>query len=315
VLGRLHDPEGRQRLAALPAIDRGFARQALRDHVASTGGGPLTIRSCELVFLPYWRLHSAIVGRVEGERRRVRKTLERLPTDNGGTLYQWVERDDGSEPVQRDVERHHVALVAACPLDEYGVPTLDRFRQGAGRLGVKRPLHRLGEVVPFQPSLRKLGSVLDPIVTGDRADSEADALVEQQRRGFAGDLLPGARVDATVIARDRLLLFYPVYLIRCARSGVPGRAVVDAISGKLVSLRGARLAQDPQDRRLFALGGLVAGLVAGSLAHLALWSPAWISSAETPGFRFGMVLLAAGVVAATWLGGRELAGILARRER
>jgi hypothetical protein len=291
VLGRIHDPDGRQRLAALPAIDRGFAMQALRDHAADQGGGKLSIRGCELVFVPYWRLHSVIVGHVKGERRRVRKTLT------------------------RDVERHHVALVAACPLDEYGIPTLDRFRQGAGRLGVKRPLHRLGEVVPFQPSLRQLGSVLDPIVTGARADAEADALVDQQRKGFAGDLLPGARVDATVIARDRMLLFYPVYVLRCERGGAAGRAVVDGISGHVVSLRGAGPSEAPQDRRLFSLAGLAAGLLAGSLVQLALAPAPWLAGVEARGLRFGLLLVAAGLLAGAWLGGRELAKLLARGPR
>jgi hypothetical protein len=315
VLGRIHDPDGRQRLAALPAIDRGFAMQALRDHAADQGGGKLSIRGCELVFVPYWRLHSVIVGHVKGERRRVRKTLERITGDNGQSFYQWIERDDGSEPVTRDVERHHVALVAACPLDEYGIPTLDRFRQGAGRLGVKRPLHRLGEVVPFQPSLRQLGSVLDPIVTGARADAEADALVDQQRKGFAGDLLPGARVDATVIARDRMLLFYPVYVLRCERGGAAGRAVVDGISGHVVSLRGAGPSEAPQDRRLFSLAGLAAGLLAGSLVQLALAPAPWLAGVEARGLRFGLLLVAAGLLAGAWLGGRELAKLLARGPR
>jgi hypothetical protein len=311
VLGRIHDPEGRQRLAALPAIAPEFAGRSVEQ---DSGGSRIGVEACELVFVPFWRLSSLIVGSVRGQRRRTRKSLERLPNDNGQTLYQWVERDDGTEDVDEDAERHHVAVVSACPLDELGIPTLDRYRQGAGRLGVRRPLDRLGEVVPFEASLRHRGTVLDPIVTAGQASEEADALVEQQERGFAGGLLPGAQVNATVIARDRVLLFYPVYLVRFRQAGLPCDAVVDAVSGTVVSQRAPETSEVAHDRRLVSLAGLLAGLVAGSLAHLALWSPPWIAGAEAAGVRAGLLLLATGVVTAAWLGGRQLPRLAGRNE-
>lgn len=311
VLGRIHDPEGRQRLAVMAAITPEFAARSVEQ---DSGGSRIDVEGCELVFVPFWRVSSLIVGSVRGQRRRTRKSLERLPTDSGQSLYQWVERDDGTEDVDEDAERHHVAVVSACPLDELGVPTLDRYRQGAGRLGVRRPLDRLGEVVPFEASLRRRGTVLDPIVTAAQASEEADALVEQQERGFAGDLLPGARVDATVIARDRVLLFYPLYMVRFRRAGVPCDGIVDGVSGKVVSHSSPETSDASHDRRLVSLAGLLAGLFAGSLSRLALWSPPWISGAEAGGVRAGLLLLAAGVVAASWIGARQLPRLLGRSE-
>ena len=311
VLGRIHDPEGRQRLAVLPAIDRSFAARSVEQ---DAGGSGIDVDACELVFVPFWRLSSLIVGSVQGQRRRTRKSLERMPNDNGQTLYQWVERDDGAEDVDEDAERHHVTVVSGCPLDELGIPTLDRYRQGAGRLGVRRALDRLGEVVVFEASLRDRGTVLDPIVTAGQASEEADALVEQQQRGFAGGLLPGAQVDATVIARDRVLFFYPVYLVRFRRAGLPGDAVVDGVSGKVVSRSSPETSEACHDRRLLSLLGLLAGLLAGSLAHVALWTPSWIYGAEATGVRAGLLLLAAGIVAASWIGSRQLPRLLGRSD-
>lgn len=312
VLGRLDDPVGRQRLAVLPAVDHAFAERTVEE---GCPGGVDRFEAHELMFVPFWRVHSLIVGSVRGERRRTRKNLERIPGENGQTLYQWVERDDGTEPVSEDVERHHLAVVSACPMDELGIPTLDRFRQGAGSLGVKRPLDRLGEVIPCEPSLREQGTVLDPIVGAGQADAEADALVAQLERGFSAGLLPGAEVRARVIARDRLLLFHPVHLLRFGQRRGSGDAVVDAVSGKLVSLRATAEAGTVHDRRLGAVTGLLAGLASGSLTHLALWAPGWIPGAEQASLRAGLLVCAAGVAAAGWLGGRSLPRLTGRAPR
>lgn len=313
VLGRIDDPEGQRRLAALPSVDAAFAEGAVKEKVRAERSAPARIRGTELVFAPYWRVQSLLVGRLTGEKHRKRRDLERTTGDNGQVFYQWTEKDDGTEPVRREIQRHVISLVAACPLDEYGIPTLDRHHQSAAGLGVKRPLHRMGEVVPFEPSLREQGTVLDPIITAQRADEEATALLEGQRRGLTAGLLPGAVVDTEIIGRERSLLFYPVYLVRFEAACVPGSAVVDAVSGKVVSVRGGHPAGTAQDRRLVGFAGLVTGLLAGSMAHVALWPPAVLAGADASSFRLGLLVAAGILLCGAYAALGEVARVLERR--
>ncbi|UCF68082.1 MAG: hypothetical protein JSV80_01935, partial [Acidobacteriota bacterium] len=239
VLGRIDEPSGNAcRLAVEPAIDRAFALDALRRELARRGqAGAVRLHADELLFAPYWRVSSLLVGRLEGRRERPSRTLERVTLEGGQSVYRFRDGEAEIEHVQREIEKRHLAVISGCPLEELGLPTLDRQRQSPGPLGVARPLDRLGRIGVFDLRLRSRGTVLDPLVSRARAEHDASELVERHRRGMISGLLPGATISTAVIARESVLLFYPLYVLRFQYAARRGLAVVDATSGRIVAIR------------------------------------------------------------------------------
>lgn len=313
VLGRIEDEEGQHRLVAMPAIDEEFAAGAAARHEeGGSGGGAFRLHSCELIFAPYWRVQSLLGGFLEGQRRRTRRVLERCMLENGQKVYQWEDRDDGLEHVSKEVQRSGLAVISACPLEEYGLPTLDRRRQSPGALGVGRPLDRLGVVRVFHGGLRRQGTVLDPLVQRSQALAEAQGLLVRQREGMMAGL-SAAELETVVLDQDVCLLFYPVYLVHFQGGSGRATAAVDGVSGHVVAVRRPAARTTIHDRRLLGLASVAAGVISASLARLALLPPAIIADSSAAGLR--VQLLGAAIVlggAALW-GLKALAASLERR--
>ncbi len=314
VLGIIEDPEGRNRLALLPAIDEAFAASALEARLRETNAtARFHLHECERLFVPYWRVRSLLTAAVRGRQRRVERVLEKVQLENGQSYFDWTERDDGEEEVRKEVQRSVLTIVSGCPLQEYGLPHLDQRRQIPGELGIKKELDRLGKVVVFHPALRKEGTVLDPLLRRDQAEEEAEGLLEAQAEGLTAGLLPGAEVDLAVIARDTVLLFYPVLLMRFQLGTMRGRAVIDAATGKVVSLRLPRDGSPGlHDRRLVTAVALATSFLAASLARIALLPPPLLQSDDASGFRIRLLIVAAFLVVGGWGGTKALIRYLKR---
>ncbi len=174
-------------------------------------------------------------------------------------------REDGIETVVKEVQELHVALVSACPLEEFGLPALDRQRQMAGELGVRRRADLLGPLVVFTPALRETATVLDPIVGRERAQEEARAIVARRAEGLAAGLLPGAEVDVERLGEEATLLFYPVRLT-WFRVGGPARTGRVRRRDRRAGLAAhGRAVRGGLHRRALGLAALAAGFVVGSL--------------------------------------------------
>ena len=315
VLGRIEDEAGQQRLVAMPAIDEEFAAGATARHEeGETGGGTFHLHGCELIFAPYWRVESLLGGFLAGQRQRTRRVLEHYMLENGQKVYQWEDRDDGMEDVSKEVQRSQLAVISACPLEEYGLPTLDRRRQSPGALGVGRPLGRLGVVRVFHGGLRRQGTVLDPLVQRSQALLEVQELLERQREGMVAGL-SAAQLETVVLDQDICLLFYPAYLVHFQSSSGRATAAVDGVTGHVVAVRRPPARSTIHDRRLLGLASVAAGVVSAALARLALLPPPIIADSAAAGFR--VQLLGAAVVlggAALW-GLKTLATSFERRRR
>jgi len=224
----------------------------------------------ELLYVPFWRITTVLVGRVEGTRERREKTLEKVTLDNGQTFYAWKVRDCGVERVDRELEKVHVTLVTGCPLDELGLPTLGRHRQTGLDLPLHQPLESLGTVSLFDSAVRDGAEVLDPLVGRPQAEREAAALVEAYRSGLGSGMTGVANVETAVLDRSVLLVFYPLHHVRFTHGGRHGSAIVDAVRGVVASLD---VPADPSStlaRRTRALAALGIAFVLGALARAAL---------------------------------------------
>jgi hypothetical protein len=304
VLGRIDDPEGRQRLAVLPGVSEESSWLSLEQALRERGAGAARRERAELLFVPYWRIETTVAGRVEGRRIARQQVIERVRGDDGTPIVMRREIEGPPEPVRKEIQKIHRAFIAGCPLEEYGLPTLDRHRQMPGRLKVKRRLDRLGEVVPFHPALRKEATVLDPIVTRRRAVEEADLVLGGWRDGLTRELLDGARSDTEQLDRSVVLLYYPVHLLRFALGERRATATADATDGTLVSLRLPAESSAKSDRRLVALLGLAAGCLSGAALRLALLPPALFAGADAASLRARLL------VAALVLAGGTVAGLI-----
>ncbi|MDQ7087151.1 MAG: hypothetical protein Q9Q13_04500 [Acidobacteriota bacterium] len=297
VLGRIEDAAGAGRLVALPAVDADFAARAVEEALGQEDlSGPFRLHDSELIFAPFWRIRSLLAGHLSGLRRRSRRVLERTILENGNTAYQWTEVDDGREKVTREIQRDHLAVISACPLEEFGVPTLDGRRQGSGGLGAGLPLEQLGVVQVFHPDVRRQGTVLDPLLRRDEAEAEAGRLLERVREGLCAGL-EEAFSETSVLAREVGLLFYPLHLIRFQVGRRRGSAAVDAIRGRVVGLRLPASGDRLHDRRLVLIASLAAGCLSAATARLALLPPQALADADATGFR--LRLLGAALAAAS----------------
>lgn len=307
VLGRIDDDEGRNRLVVMPGVSAESSVLSLERglHERGVSGTPRVI-ACETVFLPYWRVTTTLAGRLSGERPRVAKVIERTYTDEGAAVMVARERDDGVEQVKREIERLHVALVAACPMEELGVPTLDSKRQMPGALRVNRPLEQMGEIVVFHPALRRQGTFLDPLVPRHAAIEEARVVRDGFIQGLTAGMLAGARAEIEILSHDTSLIFYPMHAIRFESSGVRGTAASDATNGTLVSIRMPLASTSHADRRFLGLLALALGGVSGSLAHLALLPPALLASPDAIGLRVRLAAGAAALLVASMMGLRSI---------
>ncbi len=314
VLGRIDDGEGLRRLALLPSIDEGFARQAATEGLDEAGHAKARAYGVELLFVPYWRVRTVLAGFLTGQRRRTRRVLEKITLENGGSHYQWEERDDGTEEVKKEVQKHVMTLIAACPLEELGLPTLDSQRQDPGALGVGRPLGRAGKAVVFDESLHERGQVLDPLVSKARAEAEAELLLDRHREGLKAGLERGATLDSAALDREIHLLYYPVYLVRVGLRAARGSVAVDGCTGRVVSLRWpGGSPETAQDRRVLAFAGAASGFVAASLLRLALLPPALIADPGSSSLRWRIAAAALLLGGAAWAGLRKLAAVLGER--
>lgn len=297
-LGRIHDPEGRQRLLVNPGVSRETARITLERALDERGeGGELSVKDLDTLFVPYWRIQCALGGRVKGKRQLTKRVIERVYDDEGRPRTVVNQIQGGVEPYEREVEKLHETLIAACPLEEYGLPTLDNRRQLAGGLGVKRPLHKMGEVVVFEPLHRKLGTVLDPLVGRRDAREEAALLRSAWIDGLTAELLPGAKARVVTLSEDVTLLYYPVFVVRFSLGRRQGLAAVDATNGALVSLRLPEAEEIAQDRRLLSVVALASSGLAGSVLRFALAPPPAFHTPDAMGIRLraGFAALVIGV--------------------
>lgn len=328
--GGTPDPEGGPgRLArcafchVLGTIELGGAPPALAADVAVTPGvlpgllaaererrglAAWTIASHELVYVPYWRVDCTVIAHVTGTRQRRTSFIESRRDEHGAREIVRTERDDGPEHVDREVVRATRIFVSACPLDEYGLPTLDRARQRPGDLGLGKLDD--GALRVFHPALRDAGRVLDPLVGGAAALDEADAVLAGVRDALTAGLDPGATARSHVLSREPALVYYPVYLCEIAASWARGSAAIDAVSGAIVALRlppGMEVAGDPGavGARTGARLAYLAGWLPASFLHLALFPPALFRGPGDLRFR--------GFVAGCALAGLWLAWRWARR--
>ncbi len=273
VLGRIEGDEARGQVVVPAKVAAGDALDRLAAALAERGLGELVVERHELVYVPYWRIETTLAGRIEGERHLVVEEIKQDFDEQGARRPIVRRREDGIEPVVKEVQELHVSLVSACPLEEFGLPALDRRRQMAGELGVRRRADLLGPLVVFTPALREAATVLDPIVGRERAQEEARAIVARRAEGLAAGLLPGAEVDVERLGEDVTLIFYPVRLTWFRAAGRPGQAACDAATGALVSLRTAEPFAAALHRRALGLAALAAGFVVGGLLRVAAFPP------------------------------------------
>ncbi len=312
VLGRIEDAQGSGRLVALPAVDAELAARAVDRALAARDlAGAFRLHDSEVVFAPFWRVRSLLAGHLAGQRRRTKKMLERTTLENGATIFEWSEHDDGLEPVKKEIQRDHMAVISACPLEEFGVPTLDGRRQGSDGLGAGAPLSRLGVVQVFHPDIRRQGTVLDPLLRREEAEAEAEALLARVRDGLGAGLVE-AKVETSVLAREVTLLFYPLYLLRFQIGQLRGSAAVDAVRGRVIGLRLPAGNSRLHDRRLLLAASLAAGCLSAAMARLALLPPELLADATASGLRLRLLLAA---LAAAGVGFAGLRGWIHRRGR
>lgn len=278
VLGRIDDPEGRQRLVVRPVIDDEAARQAalslLRHHGFREAPSRLQL---ERLLVPFWRVETLLLGQLEGERETVERVLRRNYDDDGTVHYRIEQRHRERRNVSEEVQRLHVALVSACPLTELGVPLLDSRRQIHEPLDFDAAWTKPAALTVFSPELRTTATVLDPLITRRAAEAEADQLVTAMVGGLTSDLVAGAEARGEVLHRDASLLYYPLTYCRFELRRQPAYVMVDGTTGRAISyaLPASSADRDRQvEQRLFALGGLMAGSVVGGLLHLGLIGPA-----------------------------------------
>ncbi len=305
VLGRIDDPDCPQRLAVLPSIDVASATARIAARLAERGLDAPAVHAHELLFVPVWRVETILAGHVEGEREARRLELDWFEDSSGESsgstrfvpLYN-VRREP--QEVRREVQRVHLAHVSGCPLEEFGVPTLDRRRQAG--LGLQRPLDRMGRLVVFTPQLRVHGTVIDPLLSRGAAQKEADAIVEAVRAGSTADLNPGASNDVEAIDQDVMLLFYPVLVVRFESEGRRSGATLDASTGEIVSLRLPAQDATALEQRLLGCGGLGAGLLSGAAARAALFPAGDGALPDRAALLAGSLALAAAAVGGlAWL--------------
>jgi len=190
VLGRIEGDEAHGQVVVPATLAAGDALDRLAAVLSERALGELAVERHELVYVPYWRIETTLAGRIEGERRVVVEEIKQVFDEQGARRPIVRRRDDGIEKVVKEVQELHVALVSACPLEEFGLPALDRKRQMAGELGVRRRADLLGPLVVFTPALREAATVLDPIVGRERAQEEARAIVARRAEGLAAGLEP-----------------------------------------------------------------------------------------------------------------------------
>lgn len=280
VLARIEDESGLSRLAVMPAIDRDFAWQVTTEEARrKDGGADLRFVSSKMLFVPYWRIDSLIVGRVEGRRPRTRNVIERDFMPDGSSTVRTRQITDGFDDVEREIQKHLVFAIAACPLEELGLATLDRQRQDAQGLGIKQPLDRIGNLVHYSTRLREYGTVLDPLIQKQQALSHAEDLLSSYTSGLTRGLVD-ARIDTAVIDRHFEVIYYPVISLTFHVARRPARAVVDAVTGKVVSITLPEAVREWNDRRFVTLVALGAGWISGSLAHLAAFPPKILEGSE-----------------------------------
>ena len=299
VLGRIEGSAARGQVVVPAALAAGEALDRLAAALAARGTGEPAIERHELVYVPYWRVETTLAGRIEGERRVVVEELKQVFDEQGARRPIVRRREDGVEKVVKEVQELHVALVSACPLEEFGLPALDRQRQMAGELGVRRRTDLMGPLAVFTPALRDDATVLDPIVGRDRALQEARAIVARREEGLAAGLLPGAEVDIECLGEEATLLYYPVRLAWFRTEGRAGHAAFDASTGALVSLRTAEPFAVALHRRALGLAGLAAGFVVGGLLRVAAFPPPLLDGGGM-GARIALAALALG--AGAWWG-------------
>ncbi|GAB4372877.1 MAG: hypothetical protein Kow0062_09540 [Acidobacteriota bacterium] len=300
VLGRIDDPEGWCRLVVIPRLEVDAARGFVEDALAGRGvSAQVTVVRSERLFLPWWRVVTLVAGRVDGQRELRNRVVERDIDDQGFSFYAVRETSEGVEPVRREIQRRLVALVSGCPMDELGIPTLDRHRQLAGGLGVDDALEGDHDVRLFDPGLRRLGTFLDPLVPRADALRQADEVVAGRIEGFATGMLPGADIRVEVLARDVTQFWYPVLHVVFDAGAHRGRAVIDACTGRAVSLALPHAAgPTAADRRVAGLVALGLGALTGSVARLALAPPALLAGPDAGPIRARLLvgaLLLAGV--------------------
>ncbi|RMG46026.1 MAG: hypothetical protein D6718_06260 [Acidobacteria bacterium] len=298
ILGKIDDPTGTPRIVFAPAVDASFALRALRARLEEQGeASAASLHACELVYVPVWRVTTFLAGRLAGERRRVERKLERRLLENGHAVYHWRDELRGSEHVERELQKRHVALCAACPLDEYGIPTLGPQRQLCEGFAAALPPERLPRPEPFHPSVRRGATVLDPIVGRDEAVAVADLLVERYRESVDRGLERTERLELVALGRDVRLVYSPVHLIRFGLAdGLRGSAAVDAVTGRVISIRRPRSPAGPIALRLLSGAAAGGGWITGLLARLALLPPDWVPHGAGAAWtaRLALLALAAG---------------------
>ena len=300
VLGRIEDARGGPALAALPEIEPDALAARIAERAAADGQPAPQVDSAELIFVPFWRAESVLVGRVRGQRAREKTVLERDIAEDGRASYVQRRVEGAPEDVSREVQRVQVALVSACPLDEMGLPTLDRRRQRVPGLAVGRKEGRGRKLILFHPDLRQRGVVLDPFVPRRRAEAEVDAVMAAARDGLTGGLLPGAEAEAVELTREMGLVYHPLYFARLSRGGARGTAAIDAVSGEVVSCDISPVSVRALERRLLSLGAAVAGLAGGALARAGLFMQA--ARYDIAASRLRTVVVAVAILVAAGVG-------------
>lgn len=273
VLGRIEGDASRGRVVVAPGLEPGEVLDRLLAVLAERGCESPVIERHELVYVPYWRVETTLAGRIEGERPVVVEELKQAFDEQGARRPIVRRREDGVERVVKEVQEVHLALVSACPLEEFGLPALDRQRQIAGELGVRRRLDQIGPLAVFTPALREQATVLDPLVGRERALTEARAIVTRRVEGLAAGLQPGATVEIERLGEEPTLLYYPIRLVWFRADGRSGQAAFDAATGALASLRNATAYVPELHRRALGGAALVSGFVVGSLLRLAALPP------------------------------------------
>lgn len=259
-----------------------------------SSGAEVAFERHELVYVPYWRIETVLVGRIEGERSVVIEEIRQAFDEQGARRPIVRRRDDGVERVVKEVQEVHVAVVSACPLEEFGLPALDSRRQMPGELGVRRRTDLLGPLTVFDQSLRETATVLDPILSRERALAEADVIVAHRREGLRAGLLPGASIEIEEIDREVSLLFYPVWLSWFRAGGRSGQGAVDGSTGVLVSLRPGPSLTAATSRRALGLAALTCGLVVGSVLRVAFFPPPLLADLEAQLFLAGIAAMLGG---------------------
>ncbi len=303
VLGRIVTPaSSTPALAFLPAVTRGALPEILDAESATRGAPAPRLTRGELLFVPFWRATAVIAGRVTGRRERFERVLRRDIDENGAVTYVQDVVRDGAQDVDREVQQVKTVLVSACPLEEIGLPTLDRERQMPGRLGLPRAGASGAQVVVFHPGLRREGTTLDPLVRRAEAQAEVDAVLARACAGLGGGMLDAA-VAAEVLSCTLGLVYYPVYACDVLGEDGAGSACVDGVTGDVIALRlpdeGPRVRR--LERQFVAGAGLVTGFVAGELTRAALFLPLALRGPGEGGLRVKLLIaglaLGAGAVA------------------